>query len=96
MKISFKQHRRLLAGYLRPQWPRVLLLAALILSHIGLQLVNPQIVRTFIDTAQAGGALGKLTGAALLFLGVVVVAPTTGAAWRGGRGGWTFPARWPC
>jgi len=72
MKISFKQHGRLLAGYLRPQWSRVLLLAALILGHIGLQLVNPQIVRTFIDTAQAGGALGRLTGAALLFLGVAV------------------------
>ena len=58
MEIPFKQHGRLLAGYLRPQWHRVLLLAALILGHIGLQLVNPQIVRTFIDTAQAGGALG--------------------------------------
>jgi len=91
MEISFKQHGRLLAGYLRPQWPRVLLLAALILSHIGLQLVNPQIVRTFIDTAQAGGALGKLTGAALLFLGVAVAgqAVSLAVAYLGQNVAWT-------
>jgi len=91
MKISFKQHGRLLAGYLRPQWPRVLLLAALILGHIGLQLVNPQIVRTFIDTAQAGGALGKLTGAALLFLGVAVAgqAVSLAVAYLGQNVAWT-------
>ena len=91
MKISFKQHGRLLAGYLRPQWSRVLLLAALILGHIGLQLVNPQIVRTFIDTAQAGGALGKLTGAALLFLGVAVAgqAVSLAVAYLGQNVAWT-------
>ena len=91
MKISFKQHGRLLAGYLRPQWPRVLLLAALILGHIGLQLVNPQIVRTFIDTAQAGGALGRLTGAALLFLGVAVAgqAVSLAVAYLGQNVAWT-------
>jgi len=72
MKPSFNPHVPLLARYLKPQWPRVSLLAVLILGQIGLQLLNPQIVRTFIDTAQAGGALAKLTGAALLFLAVAI------------------------
>lgn len=91
MRILFKQYWRLLAGYLGPQWPRVLLLAALILGHIGLQLVNPQIVRTFIDTAQAGGALGKLTGAALLFLGVAVAGQVASlaVAYLGQNVAWT-------
>jgi ATP-binding cassette subfamily B protein len=49
-----------------------LLLSLLITVHLGLQLVNPQIVRSFIDTAMEGGTTGRLTGTALLFLGVAV------------------------
>ena len=69
---TLKQYRNLLIKYLGPQWPSVLLLAALILGHIGLQLVNPQLVRAFIDEASEGGALEELTVTALLFLGVAV------------------------
>ena len=72
MESPLKQYRNLLFTYLKPQWYRVLLLAVLILGHIGLQLVNPQIVRSFIDTVRAGGALQELTADALLFLGVAV------------------------
>jgi ATP-binding cassette, subfamily B, bacterial len=42
------------------------------LSGIGLQLVNPQILRYFIDTAQSGGATQSLLLAALLFIGVAI------------------------
>ena len=55
MKIPIRQYWNLLVSYLKPQWPVALVLAALILCNIGLQLVNPQIMRTFIDTTQAGG-----------------------------------------
>jgi ATP-binding cassette, subfamily B, bacterial len=59
--------RKLLSTYLRPQWRRVALLAVLQLAGIGLMLINPQIVRFFIDNALAGTG-GLLAGAALLFI----------------------------
>jgi ABC-type multidrug transport system fused ATPase/permease subunit len=60
--------------YLRPEWRRVLLLALLLGGSIALQLVNPQLLRSFIDTARAGGAGSALTAAALVFLGVALAA----------------------
>jgi ATP-binding cassette subfamily B protein len=77
MKLSFKQYRNLLVKYLKPQWPRVTWLAVLLFGSIGLQLVNPQIMRHFIDTAQAGGASATLLRAALLFTGVALVQQVT-------------------
>ncbi|MBZ0295021.1 MAG: ABC transporter ATP-binding protein/permease [Anaerolineae bacterium] len=50
-KVSFAQYKELLFKYLRPQRPSVLMLTVLLLGSIGLQLVNPQILRYFIDTA---------------------------------------------
>ena len=72
--------RRLLRIYLRPLRTRVALLAALLVLGVALQLLNPQIVRAFIDTAQAGGAQSTLVGAALLFLGVAVATQVAGVA----------------
>ena len=46
---------------------------ALLLVGLGLKLVNPLVIRYFIDTAQAGGPLQTLTVAALIFLGVGLV-----------------------
>jgi hypothetical protein len=47
----------LLVNYLRPQWPLALLLTLLLLSNIGLQPVNAQIMRSFLDMAKQGSAL---------------------------------------
>jgi len=66
----------LLTHYLRPQQGRVLLMAALLLGGIGLQLVNPQIIRYFLDTVQAGGAEAALLTAAGLYLGFALVQQT--------------------
>jgi len=44
-------YTRLLTTYLRPQWRPALAIIVLLLSGITLQLINPQIVRYFIDTA---------------------------------------------
>ena len=63
MNASLTRHRNLLLGYLRPQWPQVALLAVLLLSGIGLELLNPQILRAFIDTAAQGGAAVHRRGA---------------------------------
>ena len=73
MRIPLKQYWNLLVNYLESQWPRALLLSVLLFSSIGLQLVNPQIMRHFIDTAQSGGASETLLRVALLFIGVALV-----------------------
>lgn len=65
--------RALLAAYLRPEWPRAVLLGLLLFAGIGLQLANPQIVRTFIDQAQAGESFERLVRIALLFIGVALL-----------------------
>ena len=68
MALSFGPHRRLLTTYLAPQRARVALLAVLLLAGIGLQLLNPQVMRFFIDTAEAGGPMRALLLAALVYL----------------------------
>ena len=72
-KISFRQYRELLVRYLAPQRRLVLLLAVLLFTNLGLQLVNPQILRRFIDSIGAGTALGGLIALALVFVGVALV-----------------------
>lgn len=64
---------RMLGTYLGPQWAKTTLLALLLLGSTGLQLLLPQILRTFIDTVQAQGALQDLLQIALLFLSVALV-----------------------
>jgi ATP-binding cassette, subfamily B, bacterial len=87
---SLRRHSDLLVTYLSPQRPRVVLLAVLLLSNIGLELVNPQIVRYFIDTAQQGGPAGALTVAAVAFLAIALVQQVValGAAYLGEVTGW--------
>ena len=68
MALSVGPHRRLLTTYLAPQRARVALLAVLLLAGIGLQLLNPQVMRFFIDTAEAGGPMRALLLAALVYL----------------------------
>lgn len=65
--------RALLAKYVRPEWPRAVLLGLLLFAGIGLQLANPQIARTFIDQAQAGEPFERLVRIALLFIGVAIL-----------------------
>jgi ABC-type multidrug transport system fused ATPase/permease subunit len=67
----------LLAAYLRPEWPRAVLLGLLLFAGIGLQLANPQIARTFIDRALAGEPFEQLVWIALLFIGVAVLTQGT-------------------
>lgn len=74
MSVSFAGHRQLLGVYLRPQRLRVVGLALLLFSGIGLQLLNPQIIRYFIDTAQAAGPLRNLMLAAGAYLLVGLLA----------------------
>jgi ATP-binding cassette subfamily B protein len=66
--IPIRQYWELLYKYLRPQWKIAYLLAIFLLTSIALQLINPQIIRRFIDDAQAGADTETLLRSALLFL----------------------------
>ena len=57
MNIPLRQYWDLLATYMRPQRGRVALLTVLLLVSTGLPLLNPLILRNFIDTAVDGGAM---------------------------------------
>ena len=68
MRLPLKRYLTLLLTYLKPQWLRTLVLAVLLLTSIVLQLLNPQILRYFIDTALAGGNTNSLVEAGILFI----------------------------
>jgi ABC-type multidrug transport system fused ATPase/permease subunit len=57
---------------MRPQWRRSLVLTVLLLSSIGLELANPQILRAFIDSATSGAGLDTLGRIGLIFLAVAL------------------------
>jgi ABC-type multidrug transport system fused ATPase/permease subunit len=66
--LSLRQSLAVLARYLGPQRGRVALMSFTLLAGIALQLASPQVIRYFLDTAQAGGARQALLIAALLFI----------------------------
>ena len=72
MNLSLKRYTGLLFRYLKPQWRRALLMFVLLLASISLQLLNPQILRYFIDTALAGGVPTSLMLAGLLFTSIAL------------------------
>jgi len=88
--MSFRPGRALLATYLRPEWPRALLLGVSLLAGIGLQLANPQVTRLFIDRAQSGEPLDRLVWIAVLFLGLALLtqAATIGETYVAEDLGW--------
>jgi ATP-binding cassette subfamily B protein/ATP-binding cassette subfamily C protein len=91
VKIPLRRYWTLLEKYLRPQWRRVLLLGALLLTSIGLRVLNPQIIRRFIDSALAGDALQQLSLAALTYLAFALIIQCLGVAstYVGENVGWT-------
>ncbi|EDX84638.1 ABC transporter, ATP-binding protein [Synechococcus sp. PCC 7335] len=73
MAATKQSYRKFLITYLLPQRGRVVGLAIALLSNIALQLVNPQILRYFIDTAVGGGAQSRLIIAALGFMAIALI-----------------------
>jgi len=74
--MSSRFYRHLWAAYLRPHRARMLALSALLLAAIALELLNPQVIRFFLDTAQSGGPQTALLGAASLFIAIALVQRT--------------------
>jgi ATP-binding cassette, subfamily B, bacterial len=95
-RVDLGRYAGMLGRYLAPQWRAAVLLAALLLSSIGLQLLVPQILRRFIDTASTAAGLvvgaaapvlppeagpaASLGGLAIAFLAVALVTQILGAA----------------
>ncbi|GAC1628931.1 MAG: ABC transporter ATP-binding protein [Ktedonobacteraceae bacterium] len=73
MRLPVKRYLSLLATYLKPQWGRTMLMTLLLLANVGLQLLNPQILRYFIDTALRGGPATSLIYAAVFFIAVALI-----------------------
>ncbi len=65
---SIGMYREMLIRYVLPQRKLLMGLTLLLLFSISLQLVNPQIIRFFIDTAQGEGSITALYYAAGLFI----------------------------
>lgn len=88
--IPLKRYRELLGTYLGPQRSRAVFLGIFLMAGIGLQLANPQIIRAFIDGANAGESLEVLTNIALLFLGAGLLNQGISAVttWLGADVGW--------
>lgn len=58
----------LFARYVAPEWRRLVLLGVLIAASIGLQLVAPQLLRSFIDSAIKAAEVDVLVRIAILFV----------------------------
>ncbi|OZB92822.1 ABC transporter ATP-binding protein [Paenibacillus sp. XY044] len=68
MQQSAKPSMSWLLKYLKPVRGRLLLLLVLLLASTGAQLVNPQIVQRFIDTAAENGIVSSLLVLAGIYL----------------------------
>ena len=73
MKVTLRTYRNVLSTYLKRRKGMFTLLAFLLFSSISLQLVIPQITRSFIDTAQGAGPDRLLFLAAAAFIAASLV-----------------------
>lgn len=77
-KIPLKAYWELLSRYIQQQKGRFAFLTFLLLGSIGLQVINPQIMRSFIDSALGGGALQQLMLTAAAFIGIALLQQVVG------------------
>jgi len=70
MNIPLRQYAALLRNYLSDQRASILWLSVLLVAGLAMQLINPQLIRYFIDSAQGAASERALWIAAALFIGV--------------------------
>lgn len=70
---TLKRYWQLLARYLRPEWPRMILLVVVLGGTIALQVATPLVSSRFIDRAVGGGVVGELVALALLTMALALV-----------------------
>jgi ATP-binding cassette subfamily B protein/ATP-binding cassette subfamily C protein len=68
VKINLRRARILLKTYFAPYWRTASLLGVLLLVGVALRLINPQMIKTFIDRAVAGSSLDDLLSQGVWFL----------------------------
>lgn len=68
MHLPMRRYFALLMTYLKPQWIRTSLMIFCLLTGIGLQLLNPQIVSYFIDALTAHGPASALVAAGGVYI----------------------------
>jgi ABC-type multidrug transport system fused ATPase/permease subunit len=83
MNVPLKRYWELLVKYLGPMWRKVLLMSVLVLTGTGLGIVNPLVLRFFIDTAKGTAAqqpstLPTLILVAAAFLGISLLTQVVG------------------
>src|SRR5512133_2640239 len=91
MNLPLKAYWDLLSQHIRPQKGRFALLIILLLGSIGLRIMTPQIMRSFIDAALAGQALQALSMTALTFIGIALIQQvvSVGVKYLGENVAWT-------
>ena len=91
MNISFKSYWNLLSDHIRPQKRQFILLAAMLFGSIGLRILAPQIMRSFIDSALAGETLRTLSLTAVAFIGIALIQQVVaiGVKYLGENVAWT-------
>jgi ATP-binding cassette subfamily B protein len=70
--VSIKEYWRFLRCYLRGRLLWMTGLGLILFTGIGLQIYDPQVMRTFLDRALAGEAFRNLMGLGLLFIGIAI------------------------
>ncbi|MCY3412367.1 MAG: ABC transporter ATP-binding protein [Candidatus Heimdallarchaeota archaeon] len=73
MKLPFAKQGLLLKKYLAPLKLKLFLLAVLIFGNIILQIINPQVLRFYLDSVEEVTNIQTLSMAALLFIGIAIV-----------------------
>ena len=73
MPVGARRYLELFVRYVGPEWRRALLLAVPLLASLGLQLLNPQLLRAFIDRATSGADLSSLAQIAVAFMAIALV-----------------------
>jgi ATP-binding cassette, subfamily B, bacterial len=89
--IPVRAYWRLLRHYLRPLRGRVAVLSVLLVVGIAFQVINPQLIRAFIDRALEGDELSSLLGlaAGFMVLAVGYQALNVAATYFAEQVGWT-------
>ncbi len=85
MNIPLQRYWDLLSTHVKPQRGRFAFLTVLLLTSIGLQVINPQIMRYFIDSATGStsatdGSSQGLALAALAFIGLALLQQAIGVS----------------
>jgi len=79
MRSGARRYLALFVRYVGPEWRRATLLAVLLVTGIFLQLLNPQLLRAFIDQATSGAEVPDLARIAIAFMAIAFVAQVLAA-----------------